>query len=127
MGDAIMATFSEPHVGLKAAMDMLDGVRRVHTRSGEPLGLKLGLHEGPALAINNEGTLDYFGQTVNIAARVQGLATAGEIWITDSIMDARDVPEILRRHPLQLSEHRVSLKGVGGLTRVFRCTQNTTS
>ena len=36
--------------------------------------LKIGIHEGPCLAVNLNERQDYFGQTVNIASRVQGLA-----------------------------------------------------
>ena len=38
--------------------------------------IKIGIHEGPCLAVTLNDRLDYFGQTVNIAARVQSLADA---------------------------------------------------
>ena len=47
--------------------------------------------EGAALAVNAEARLDYFGQTVNIAARVQALAASGEIWMTEPVLAAEGV------------------------------------
>ncbi len=43
-------------------------------RGNEDLLLKIGIHEGPCLAVTLNDRQDYFGQTVNMAARVQGLA-----------------------------------------------------
>ncbi len=83
-------------------------------------GLKVGLHEGAALAVMSDERLDYFGQTVNVAARVQGLAQAGEIWLTPSVMDAPGVMGALKGGGWRGEEKQVSLKGVGGNTRVFR-------
>ena len=45
--------------------------------------LKVGVHAGACLAVTLNDRLDYFGQTVNIAARVQGVAGANEIVVTD--------------------------------------------
>ena len=42
-------------------------------RGNEDLLLKIGIHEGPCLAVTLNNRQDYFGQTVNMAARVQGL------------------------------------------------------
>ncbi len=116
MGDAIMASFSHPRDAVRAAVEMVDRIDGLSTgwsRDGHELGLKVGLHEGPALAVNADDRLDYFGQTVNIAARVQGLAEAGEIWHTESMLQAPGVEELLRSHGFGESAHSVSLKGVG--------------
>ena len=86
MGDPVMAAFPSGNDGtaaaiaMMAAMQALPGGRRVNE-----VGLKVGLHAGPALAINAGQTLDYFGQTANIAARVQGLADAGEICLSRAL------------------------------------------
>ena len=90
------------------------------SREGHDTGLKVGLHEGAALAVTSDERLDSFGQTVNVAARVQGLAQAGEIWLTPSVMDAPGVPGVLQGGGWKGEEHQVSLKGVGGRPRVFR-------
>jgi class 3 adenylate cyclase len=50
---------------------MRDSVRALK----KDLLIKIGIHEGPCLAVTLNDRLDYFGQTVNIAARVQGSLT----------------------------------------------------
>lgn len=119
MGDAIMATFSSPLDGLEASLNMLAEIQKLQAE-GNALGLKVGLHEGPALAINNEGRLDYFGQTVNISASVQGLAKAGQIWITDRLYQMQGVPELIQKTGLKRQRYSASLKGVGERTIVHR-------
>ena len=123
LGDAVMATFSEPHDGIQAAVDMMKAMRGLNSglrEDGYELGLKIGLHEGPALTINNEGRLDYFGQTVNIASRVQGLAQSSEIWITDSVYHSLKSNEILMSNNYRPERHSVSLKGIGEEALVYK-------
>ena len=77
IGDAIMATFAEPEAAVRAAVDMLheiDGFNR--ERPGKELLLKIGIHRGTSIAVTLNDRLDYFGQTVNVASRVQALADA---------------------------------------------------
>ena len=53
---------------------------------GELIGLKIGIHWGACLAVTLNERLDYFGQTVNLAARVQALSGAHEIVVTDAVL-----------------------------------------
>lgn len=123
MGDAIMASFNEPTDAARAALEMMRGMDALNASmkaEGHDTGLKVGLHEGPALAVTAEERLDYFGQTVNVAARVQGLAQAGEIWLTPSVMEAPGVGPAFQADGWSGAAQEVSLKGVGGRTKVFR-------
>lgn len=123
MGDAIMATFSTPADGMFAALDMMREIAAMNDRvrrDGFEIGLKVGLHEGPALAVMRDERLDYFGQTVNIAARVQGLASAGEIWVTQSVADAPAARAAAEQAKLSAEQHRARLKGVGQETLVYK-------
>jgi len=128
MGDAIMATFSNPLDGLLASLDMLTKIEKMNQTwrpKGYEIGLKIGLHDGPALAVVNDEKLDYFGQSVNIAARVQALAQSGEIWITENIYSSSGVKEKLQAYSILHEQHSVQLKGVGSSTKVFKCYANT--
>lgn len=118
MGDAVMASFSRPADGVGAALEMLEEIRTI-TRGNHALGLKIGLHEGPALAINNQGSLDYFGQTVNIAARVQGLAGENSVWMTESVLRAKGSAQLLKNSGFSARRYLASLKGVGEKTTVY--------
>ncbi|MEW5849913.1 MAG: DUF5939 domain-containing protein [Myxococcota bacterium] len=125
MGDAIMATFSTPQDGVKAAVAMMSRMEAINQRvsqMGYETGLKIGLHEGPALAVNSDDRLDYFGQTVNVAARVQGLAAAGEIWVTTPVFSASGVPAMVHDAGYHERRQSVSLKGVGAAAEVYRLT-----
>ena len=82
--------------------------------------MKVGVHEGAALAVNAESRLDYFGQTVNIAARVQALATSGEIWVSESVEASAGVAPLLEEAGFAKERKVVSLKGVGAPTPVYR-------
>ncbi|RKZ65068.1 MAG: adenylate/guanylate cyclase domain-containing protein [Candidatus Parabeggiatoa sp. nov. 3] len=123
MGDAIMATFSRPLDGFLASLEMLKQIEEMNESwkaSGYEIGLKVGLNEGPALAVVNDERIDYFGQSVNIAARVQGLAQAGEIWMTQSILDSPGVLEKLSRSDYQSEQRSATLKGVEQTTVVHK-------
>src|SRR5258708_9825452 len=89
IGDAVMATFPTPDRGLSAAFRMRDAMRKLtEDHDGrEDLVLKIGIHEGPCLAVTLNERQDYFGSTVNIASRVQGLAVTPSILATDSAID----------------------------------------
>jgi len=122
MGDALMASFSSAEDGLAAAIDMLDCMRSFNERMGEDLlNLKVGLHSGPALAVKANETLDFFGQTINIAARVQAQAQAGEVWATDAVYQVDGVERILRQRGYNADRFSVHLKGVNRESVVYQC------
>ena len=88
IGDAVMATFATPDRAVAAALRMRDAMRTLNAEGRhEDLLLKIGMHEGPCLAVMLNDRLDYFGQTVNIAARVQGLAVSRSIFATKPVVD----------------------------------------
>lgn len=123
MGDAIMATFSRPLDGFLASLDMLNKIEHMNQswyETGYKIGLKVGINEGPALAVVNDERIDYFGQSVNIAARVQGLAQAGEVWISQAILESPGVIEKLAEQGYQTEQHSASLKGVEQPTVVHK-------
>ncbi len=111
MGDAIMATFMSPGEALKASIDMMHEIEQFNrTQGAKDLILKIGVHCGPCLAVSMNDHVDYFGQTVNIAARVQALADGDEIFLTKNIFDRDDVQMVLSTLDVQQSVAR--LKGV---------------
>lgn len=98
---------------------MLDEIASVNARmTSDALILKIGLHHGPAIAVTMNDKVDYFGQSVNIASRVQGLAGAEEIYLTDSVFDAPGVSDFLRDSVVQ--RQAASLQGVAERVTVFK-------
>lgn len=90
MGDAVMAAFVEPRAGVRAAIACLRGFERFRKSHphGELTGLKVGLFAGPCYVVTANAAIDYFGQTVNCASRVQHLAASGEIILEAEVFDA---------------------------------------
>ncbi len=71
-----MATFIQPDHALVAGLRMRAAMDKLNAERGKSdLIVKIGIHEGPCLAVMLNERQDYFGQTVNIAARVQSLIT----------------------------------------------------
>jgi class 3 adenylate cyclase len=79
IGDAVMAAFHDPLEALAAAVAMQERVSSFNATARAPIVLKLGLHEGPCIAVTLNDRLDYFGSTVNLAARLQGESRGGDV------------------------------------------------
>jgi class 3 adenylate cyclase len=113
IGDAVMATFQTPDHGLSAALRMRDAMQKINTERGsEDLLLKIGIHEGPCLAVTLNDRQDYFGQTVNMAARVQSLASSRAIFATSSIVEDAQSSKLLASSGLHPVQQRAALRGI---------------
>jgi class 3 adenylate cyclase len=111
IGDAVMATFLSSADAVRAARHMHASINDFNqAHAGELIGLKIGIHWGACLAVTLNDHLDYFGQTVNVAARVQALAGAHEIVVTDAVLGEPGVIELTA--DLAAEASAVSLKGV---------------
>ena len=120
IGDAVMATFPTPDRALAAALRMREAMSRINAERGnEDLLLKIGIHEGPCLAVILNDSQDYFGQTVNLAARVQGLAQSRAIVVTQSVVDDKNAVKILESSGLQPMMQRAALRGIADETTVY--------
>ena len=119
IGDAVMAVFSRPTDAISAALQILDDIERFNREHGGPgIILKIGAHCGPSIAVTLNDNLDYFGQSVNVAARVQSLADAGDVCITEALYTAPGVSELLSGH--DVVKFDAPLRGVEGRARVYR-------
>jgi adenylate cyclase len=108
MGDAVMASFATPQQAVAAARQ---AVRETEARHGGlDIGVKLGVHEGPCLAVRANDRLDFFGTTVNLAARLQGQAGAGELVIMRDLGELPAVAGLLEDLPRRAVTAR--LKGI---------------
>jgi len=97
IGDAIMACWTDPAKALLAAAELHDRVAPHLQESGHeyPAQLKIGMHAGPAIAVTLNDRLDYFGTTVNLAARVEGQSAGGDIVVSLETADSIDAEELL--------------------------------
>jgi class 3 adenylate cyclase len=99
---------------MRAAMDALNA-----ERGTSDLVVKIGIHEGPCLAVMLNERQDYFGQTVNIAARVQGLSTSQSIYVTGPVIDAPAVAAILDREAITPIQKQAALRGIADKVLVY--------
>src|SRR5262249_50183804 len=108
IGDAVMATLATPDRAITAALRMREAMRHLNDgHRGQDLLLKIGIHEGPCLAVVLNDRQDYFGQTVNIAARVQALADERSILATKSVVTYPQASSLLQVRGLEpVAQHR---------------------
>lgn len=116
IGDAVMAAFADPVDAVQAALSIREAVRALDHRlaaergvAGEALVVKIGLHMGPSIAVNLNDRLDYFGTTVNMAARLQGQSLGGDIVLSHAVADDPAVRPLLDSLPRH--DESVPLKG----------------
>jgi adenylate cyclase len=98
LGDGVMFHFRDSRGGVLAALEMLDAVANADLPPAH-----IGLHTGPVVFQGG----DYFGRTVNIAARIGEQAAPGQVLVTQEIVD-RVVPDGIAFEPIGA----VELKGV---------------
>ena len=106
LGDGVMFYFGEPGPAVRAALEMVDGL----AAAGLPPA-HVGLHAGPVLY--QEG--DYYGQTVNLTARIADYARPGEVLVSQAVADASG------EEGIGFADiGPVELKGVSGTVQLLR-------
>jgi class 3 adenylate cyclase len=110
IGDAVMAVFRHPPSALKAML-RAQQILAAPPDGGSPLILKAGIHTGPCIAVTLNDRLDYFGSTVNMAARLEGLSTGNDVIISRALYDDPEVRELIAGEGLDASPFDVELKG----------------
>jgi adenylate cyclase len=106
LGDGVMFYFADPGPGVRAALEMVDRL----AAAGLPPA-HVGLHAGPVLFQAG----DYFGQTVNLTARIADYARPGEVLVSQAVADASHEKGIAFE-----DIGSVELKGVAGTVRLLR-------
>jgi class 3 adenylate cyclase len=108
MGDAVMATFPSEVDAIKSAIAMTQRCRDHHGAQG--LGAKLGVYAGACLAVRANERLDFFGTTVNLAARLQAQAEGGQLVLTAEQAQQAEVQPLLAS--FKQSPFKAHLKGI---------------
>ena len=113
IGDAVMAAFSDPPAAVRAASD----IHRKFPATGPGLHLRVSINTGPCIAVNLNSGIDYFGGTVNTAAKLQRCASAGEVALSTTVLAAPGVQDTLARlggavRPTQLNHDALGLLDV---------------
>ncbi len=122
IGDSVMASFKNPRDGVAAAVAIQDSFKQLNERKAlrNEILVKVGLHAGSTIMVNLNNRIDYFGQTVNLAARIQNSADGGEVIVSEAIRADRPSIELLRGHVRSLTKRQVELKGIRESQTIFR-------
>jgi class 3 adenylate cyclase len=126
IGDAVMAVFCRPVSALRAMLAAQQKLARPADGS-RPLPLKAGVHYGPCIAVTLNDRLDYFGSTINVAARLEGQSSGSDVIISAPVRNDPEVTAWLEQHAgsVRLEALETQLKGFDEqkfeLWRVARC------
>ncbi len=123
IGDAVMAAFAEPADAFRAALDVQRNVARFNSEQAGAAGaiaIKLGLHGGSCIAVTLNGRLDYFGSTVNLAARLQDQSRGGDIVISQALAEDGGVKAAMDGVPV--AAETATVKGMAHPVAILRIT-----
>jgi len=110
IGDAVMAVFRSSADALLAMLEV-QCVLAEPTDGSLPLQLKAGLNTGPCIAVTLNDRLDYFGSTVNMAARLEGLSSGSDVIISRSVYEDARVRELIESDDFAAVPFDMTLKG----------------
>jgi len=117
IGDSVMAAFPTAAAAMACALEVHRELHRFSERFAEPLSLKVGLHQGPCIAVGVDDHLDYFGGTVNLAARTHEVSSGKDVVVTEAILRDPTVAALLAG--ITQTAFVADLQGIGE-TRLFR-------
>ncbi|NWF63996.1 MAG: adenylate/guanylate cyclase domain-containing protein [Chloroflexi bacterium] len=119
MGDAVMAAFRKPFSAVRAIWNVQ---RELTARGIPPLTIKVGIHHGPCIVVNLNDRLDYFGSTVNIAARLPHFSAGGELILSGEIRNDPEVTQFLEQTaaPNSVSRFQGEIRGLDTSMEMWR-------
>lgn len=118
IGDAVMAVFPRPAPALRAMRRAQDELIRMPVQ--QPIQLKVGLHYGACIAVTLNERLDYFGSTVNRAARLEGFSSGMDVIVSQAVFDDPEVRAMLEQGELQAEAFETQLKGFADQDLLWR-------
>ncbi len=120
IGDAVMATFVNPVDSVRASHQIHEAFHP--KRADTPIRLRISLNTGPCIAVRLNANADFFGGTVNIAAKLQALAEGHQIAMSEKTYSGPGVAEYLAEKHADLEDHTYTSKALPEPVRVKRWT-----
>ena len=125
IGDAVMASFQKNVNAFDAIFTAMKQMKEYNLNKdiSESVFLKVGIHKGAAILVNLNDRLDYFGSTVNKAARIQAISKSEQISFSEEVFSDKEVRSILRANGItQVSKSTHNLKGIEGKYSIYQVT-----
>ena len=122
IGDAVMAVFRRPDQAIDAAREMIDrfDAFNLENRTKDQIVIKVGVHAGPCIAVTLNERIDYFGTSVNTAARIQGLSDGRDVMVSERFFRESGAARSLKASGWAWESFTTSLKGLKGAQEVYK-------
>ncbi len=122
IGDAVMGVFYSRKIALECT---LEAQRRLQEYYGEKdkenkIEVKMGVHTGTTIVVTLNDRIDYFGNTVNTAARIQSFAAPNEVVVSEHVLDFDGYQEVLEKYKVNVKKDKTPFKGLEGKHIVYR-------
>jgi len=122
IGDAVMAVFRRPDQAIAAAREMIEGFDafNLENRTKDQIIIKVGVHVGPCIAVTLNERIDYFGTSVNTAARIQGLSDGRDVMVSERFFRESGAAQTLAGSGWSWESFTTSLKGLSAAHEVYK-------
>jgi len=121
IGDAVMAVFVESNEALSSALAIQSELPQWNRRRPDipALTVRVGIHSGPCIAVSANDFLDYFGTTVNMAARIQAQGSGADIVLLRTLAESPSLQPLLNGKKIQhFSSTLAGFSGTFEITRI---------
>ncbi len=122
IGDSVMASFTSNESAVKALMGVRERMAAYNADKSDErrVVIKLGIHRGPAILVNLNGRIDYFGGAINKAARMEAISRGGEATLSDEVFADAKVRGLLKQNGVrEVKRRNAGLKGLKGDHSVY--------
>ncbi len=122
IGDAIMGVFYSRHVALDCTLEAQKRLQEYYGKQDREnkIEVKMGLHTGTTIVVTLNDRVDYFGNTVNTAARIQSVANPEEIVVSEPVLNFEGYEDILKKYDVKVKKDKTPFKGLEGKHTIYR-------
>ena len=121
IGDAVMGAFVSQTDAVNATLEAQKRLISYYAQKpeNERIEVKIGVHTGPALIVTLNNKLDYFGSTINMAARIQAAARPNEVVISEELYNDKEIRHSILSVTKTVKRQHTAFKGLDGEYNVY--------
>ncbi len=122
IGDAVMGVFVSRAVALRCSLEAQKRLQEFYKErtADSKIEVKMGLHCGTTIVVTLNDRIDYFGNTVNLAARIESVSEPNELVVSKSILDVPESSKILKEYKVKMKKTKAPFKGIEGKSVIYR-------